>query len=381
MKLIADRENLADKLKKAFRFVPSKTLVTAQGNFMCVIRDKVMEITAGDSQSQVKIYCPVKNDEDFSFCVEASLFLKTISLFRENEVRITKKSDTMLELKNGKASAYKISMDCLPEDFPVMARPVNKHELSLPQAFLKMGIKITEKFIDDEAVTNASGINIDVVDRRLVFTGAHDYMLCRVNVAPLSVASWDKNIVLPPETAVKILSLLNDKAEIAICHDKEKVVFFINDQVERFEITSTLVDKKYPNSEAVFNKKGQGYAVINTLEFKDVFMRLKLYTEEKNSDKTVKMFTNPENVNELILTASSSLKPKEGNEAITIRNISGKPIKKGFNSGAMLKLLANIESNELAFFFTDDDRVSCFIDPIAEGNGENNFNFVISSCM
>lgn len=233
MKVSIDRENLADKLKKAFRFVPSKTLVTAQGNFMCVIRDKVMEITAGDSQSQVKIYCPVKNDEDFSFCVEASLFLKTISLFRENEVRIT----------------------------------------------------------------------------------------------------------------------------------------------------STLVDKKYPNSEAVFSKKGQDYAVINTLEFKDVFMRLKLYTEEKNSDKTVKMFTNPENVNELILTASSSLKPKEGSEAITIRNISGKPIKKGFNSGAMLKLLANIESNELAFFFTDDDRVSCFIDPIAEGNGENNFNFVISSCM
>jgi DNA polymerase III sliding clamp (beta) subunit (PCNA family) len=379
MKLTADREQLADKLKKCVKFIPSKTLVNAQEYFRCTVKDNIMEIMGADSQCEVKMYCPVKSDVDWAFCIQAAIFLKTISLFRENEVRITKKSDTQIELKNGKASTYKITVDCMPEDFPVMPPPQTIHELSISQYHLRMGLKFTEKFIDDDksAKVGATGINIHEVDKRLVFTGLDGHMLCRINVPPLAIGSWEKNIVLPPETASKVLSLLNDKGEITMCHNDDKVVFFTDDTIERFEITSTLVNTKYPNSEGLFKKKGADYAVINTLELKDVFMRLKLYSDDVTS--IIKMTTNPQNVNELTIITSNTLKPKDGEEIITIKNASGKHINKGFNAFSMLKVLANIESNELFFYFNESNNVASFIEPLVGENEENNFNFLISS--
>jgi DNA polymerase III sliding clamp (beta) subunit (PCNA family) len=382
MKLTVDRELLADKLKKSIKFIPTKSLINAQTNFRCTIENNVMEIMGADSQCQVKMFCPVKSDGDWAFCIKADLFLKTINLFRENEVIITKKSDTVLALKNGKASVYKLTMDVFPDDFPVMPPPSTKNELSIFQYYLKMGLKFADKFIDDDrsAKVGATGININEVNRRLVFTGSDGFVLCRVNVSPMSIGLWEKNIVLPSETGSKVLSLLSDKGEIAICHNNEKVVFFTDDTVERFEITSTLVNTTYPDSEAIFNKKGIDYASINTLEFKDVFMRLRLYSSDLDSDRTVYMSTNKDNINELILTAQDVLKPKDGEERITIKNVSGKPIKKAFNSSSMLRILSNIESNEMKFFFQESNHIGCFIEPAVGEAEENNFNFLIGSC-
>lgn len=381
MKLIAERELLADKLKKSMKFVPSKTLISAQENFRCVVKDNVMEIMAADSQTQIKIYCPVKSDVDFSFCVEAEIFLKTISLFRENEVRITKKSETILELKNGKASTYKITMDCFPDDYPVMPPPQNTHELSLSQHDLKMSLKFTEKFTDDEKSgrVTAEAISINVIDKRLVFTALDTRILCRVNVPPLAIGSWAHNIILPEETATKVISILNEKGEVAMCHDGGKIIFFTDDSIERFEITSTLKEGKYPDSEKLFGKKGEDYAIMNTLEVKDVFQRLKLYSSDQEAVRVIQMATKKDNVNELVLSASSLLKPKEGEETITIKNVCGKPMNKKFNSGLMLKILSNIESNEFMFFFQESDKMACFIEPVLEELEVKNFNFLICS--
>lgn len=385
MKLTVDRENLANKLKRAIKFIPSKSLITAHEHFCCTIKDNVMEIMGADGQAQAKLYCPVKSDEGWAFCVEANIFLKTISLFRENEVQISKKPDkNVLELKNGKASVYKVTMDCLPENFPVMDAPNPGNELSITQYDLKIGLKFTEKFTDDDKAHGrayVTGININEVNKRLIFTGTDREMLCRVNVPPLAIGSWEKSIVLPQETAIKVMSLLGDKGEIAICHDNNKVIFFTDDTIERFEVTSTLVNTAYPNSEALFSKKGSDYVIINTLEFKDVFQRLRLYCSDVNADRTVKFSTNPENVNELTFTASDMLKPKEGIETITINNVSGKSINKGFDSNSMLKILTNIESNDIMFFFNESNNVASFIDPIVGANEENNFNFLITSCQ
>lgn len=381
MKIRIDREQLADKLKKAIKFIPSKSLVPSQEDFKFSVRSNMMEITAADSQSQIKIYCPVKADKDGDFCIEAKLFLKTINLFRENEVLITKKSDTVIELKNGK-SKCKITMGTMPENFPVMAYPDVKHEISISQYNIKQGLKFCEKFIDDERSSRvgAMGINIHEIDKRIVFTGLDSYMLCRVNVSPLAIGSWGDNIVLPQETATKLNSLLGDKGELTLCHNGDKVVFFASDEIEKFEIVSTLVNTKYPNSESLFSKKKEDFIIINTLEFKDAFMRLRLYSSNLDSRRTVMMRTNPDNVNELILSSQDVLKPKEGEEIITINNVCVKHITKKFNSEGMLKILVNIDSNEIMFFFVDNDNIGCFIEPVVASTEEKNFNFLISSC-
>lgn len=378
MKIKIDREHLADKLKKVIKFVPSKSIIPAQDNFKFTVTDNSMEIVGADSQCQIKMYMPVKSDNNGSFCLPAKLFLNTINLFRENEVLITKKSDTVIEIKNGK-SKCKITVDCMPDDFPMMPIHETKHELSILQINLKTGIKFAEKFIDDEksARIGAAGINIDKVNNRMVFTGLVDHLMCRVNVAPLSIGSWDENIVMPSETASKMLSILSDNGEVTMCHSKDRMIFFADDTIERFEIISTSVNTKFPNSERLFEYKGEDFIVINTLEFKDSFSRLRLYSGEFDKDKRVFMEIKEGAPEELLLTASDSLKGKDGEEAISITNHNGKTLNKQFSSGSMLKILANIEDSDLLFFFNDSDKIACFVEPKVDGK-ENNFNFLIA---
>lgn len=378
MKIRIDRELLADKLKKVIKFIPAKSIVPAQDNFKFTIKDNNMEIVGADSQCQIKMYMPVKSDMDGAFCLPAQLFLKTVNLFRENEVLITKKTDTVIELKNGK-SKCKITVDCMAEDFPIMPIQETKHELSISQSNLKMGIKFTEKFIDDEksARIGAAGININEVNNRMVFTGLDGAIMCRINVAPLAIGSWENNIVMPAETASKLLSLLGDNGEVTMCHSGDKMIFFTDDTIERFEIISTSVNTKFPDSERLFGFKGEDFIIINTLEFKDCFSRLRLYSGEFDKDKRVYMEIKGDNLNELVLTASDNMKGKDGEEAITIVNPTGKMLKKQFNSGSMLKILANIEDNDIMFYFNESDKVASFIEPKVDG-GENNFNFLIT---
>lgn len=379
MKIRIDRELLADKLKKAFKFVPAKSIVPAQDNFKFTITDNVMEIIGADSQCQIKLFMPVKSDSNGAFCLPAQLFLKTVNLYRENEVLITKKSDTVIELKNGK-SKNKITIDCMPEDFPMMPVRETKHEISILQSNLKMGIKFAEKFIDDEksARIGAAGINIDEINNRMVFTGLVDHLMCRVNVPPLAIGSWDKNIVMPSETASKLLSLLGDNGEITMCHSEDKMIFFTDDTIERFEVISTSVNTKFPDTERLFGFKGDDFVVMNTLEFKDAFSRLRLYSGDFDKDKRVFMEVKSDNLNELTLIASDNMKGKDGEEIMTIVNPTGKTLKKQFNSGSMLKILSNIEDSEIMFFFNESDKVASFIEPKV-GVGENNFNFLITS--
>lgn len=380
IKLKLDREVLADKLKKALKFIPAKSLVPAQENYKLTVKEGIMEIMAADSQCQVKLFCPVKASVDAAFCMPAKLFFNTVDKLRENELIISI-TDKKIELKSGK-SKYNLTPDTKAEDWPIMPMPKtsNESEVSLLQYNLKMGIKFAQRFIDEDmsVKVNANGINIDEIDNRLIFTGLDGHNACRVNVQPLGIGAWHKNFVMPEESAKKISSLLNDNDEITLCQNGDKMILFTNDNIEKFEIITTSVNTRFPNSESIFNKRGQDFAVINSLEFKDAFLRLKMYTSMMDSSNRIIVKTNADNINELILTSVDTLTGKDGEERMTIINNAGKHFTKGFTAPSMLNILNCIESNEFLFYFHESPKVAVFITPKVD-EGENNFDFLIGT--
>lgn len=377
-KIKADREILAERLKKAYKFVPQNSVIPAMLNFKISVTGNSMEIVAGDSQCSVKIYCSVKSDGDISFCVPAQIFYRTIDKFRENDVIITVKDDK-IELKNGKAK-YKVSSDCLASDYPVMPQGKMDSEFSILQYNLKMGIKFSNKFIDEERskMVNANGINIDEINSRIVFTGLDGFNACRANVAPMGVGSWCGNFVLPEDSADKISSMLSDNGEVTVCHGDGKMILFTEGD-NKFEITTLSVNTKFPNSENIFSKRGDTKMIINTNEFRDAVNRLRLYASDDDSDKRVIVKTSDENVNELILTSVDSNRNKSGEECITIDNPSGKPMNKGFNSISIINVLNCIDENEFCLYFTDDNRIPVFIHPNNKEGIVNSLDFLIGT--
>lgn len=375
-KLKIDRELFHEKLSKVIKFVPSRTLTPALDNVkLSVVKDR-MEILASDGSIQCKLYCPVESKEDITICLPAKFLISIVALFRENEITITVK-DKGVEIKNGKAK-YKVGMDTMGNEFPIMPMAQATSEINMQQFILKQAFTSAEKFVNEKnPLPQMIGVCMLEKENRIIFTGAEQQIMCRVSSKPISINKWDE-IVVPPDTANKVVGMLEDKGEINVIHSGDKIVFYTTkDEVEEFEITSVLHNMKFPDSEMVFSKKTPENVICNTLEIKDALRRLRLSCI--NDIPVVRMQSNPDNLNEILLTSGDDLTNKSGEEIVTVNNVSGLSIDKGFNIDQLLKILGSFDENEFSFFYNENHKKPSMIEPLLPTARENMFSFLVSS--
>lgn len=378
MKIRIDREIFFSKINKMVRFTPSKTVLPAFDNFKLTVANGNMEIIAADANMQCKMNCPVTGNDSFSICVPARILVKTIGLFRENEVILTLKSENKIELKSGKAK-YNITMDCFPKDYPKMEMGSVASEIAISQFMLKASLKSAQKFVNDGGPqTNLSGINIAEVDNRIVFTGADQRTMFRASISPISIGHWDP-IIIHTETAANVMTLLEDNGEIGIVHSADRIRFFTApESPDYFEVTSTTSTSKFPNSERLFNDCAPGHYVINTAELLDAVKRLKLYSGESETPSVTFSVISE---SELELTSQDLNFGKSGQEGISFKNVGAPEIKKTLSADFLTKILSIVDTNEVRLHFEEANNKPLFIIPNTATNEENIYSFLLVSML
>jgi DNA polymerase-3 subunit beta len=379
IKIKIDRELFHSKISKMVRFVPKNTVIPAFDNFKLTVSNGIMEIIAGDPNIACKMHCPVSKSADFSICVAAKLLVGTIGLFSENEVILTLKSDTKIELKSGK-SKYNISMDCFAADYPTMTIGTITSEIAMNQFYLKACLKSSQKFTDDtkNANTNKAGINISEVNRKIVFSATTGLTIGRAAVKPISISKWD-SIILPTETAAKVMSLLDDKGEINLINSGDKIRFFTAaDSADFFEVTSVATNMKFVNTEELFANMPTNCYTINTVELMNAMKRLKLYAPSEGKP-SVKFSV--ESDGEITLFSKDINYNKDGSESVSFTGTADKHIDKSFNIDNILDILTVVESNEVNFFFNDSKSHPSFFVPKVESEEENIYSFLLTNML
>lgn len=374
-KVMIDRELLLFKLEKAIKFVPAKSIIPAMDNFMLNISADSMDIIACNSGTQLRTDCQVKANGSFAICVAAKLLLKTVKLFSDNQVTITQKKEDSIELKCGK-SKYNIGLDCFPENFPRIPIEEMIYSINIAQFYLKLGLKYANSFVDDENKNaNMVAINIAEIDNKMVFTGLTNELMCRAAVPPISINNWDK-INITTDAAKCLLTLLGEKGEVGVSHNGKHAIFYTGaDSSEMFEVITTLANVKFPNSESLFSKKPENRYVINTIECNSAVKRLKLYA----SDGDVKQVNfNCDGSNDIILTSSDSFTKKDGEELLTIDNVTKTPINKNLAHDHLIQVLNTMESHEFILMYSSEKNRPSFIIPKVNTEEENIFCFLIA---
>jgi DNA polymerase III sliding clamp (beta) subunit (PCNA family) len=379
MKVKIDKELFLLKLQKLVKFVPAKSVIPAFGNIKVSVKNDSIEMIAGDGNMQCKVVCDAKSKEEFVFCVQGKLFLKTINSLKENEVTLSILKNGKLEVKSGKFKSN-ISMDCTENDFPVMNIDAISSEMNISQFKLLKSLKLTEKFVDDKSANeNFKGVNIALIDRNIVFTGLDNSSMCRASMAPISINQWN-NIVMPTETAAKIVGMLEEKGEASIAHNGEKIIVSTPvDSGNYFEIISVSSNIAYPNSEAVFKKRGDKEVEINTLELKDALKRLSVYS----SADTAPVITLELNGDTLKMTYEDINFGHNCEDEITVRNDSGVSTIKHFNGDKFVDILNCVETNEFVFNFHDVTAPGFpnFINPKENVEIPDQMSFLLQACV
>lgn len=375
MKVKLDRELIISKMQKAIKFVPTKTLIPAFDNFKMSVKNGKMTIVASDGNIQVTTHSIVNSKDEFSFCLPARLLLKTLSLFRENDVTITKKSEVKYEIKSGK-SKYNINTSCHPNDFPMIFNEGAKHEINVYQPFLAKALKMTQKFVDEKTINaNLLGIKIENINNNIIFTGADGIIMCRFSIKPLSITTWDK-LVIHTDVASKVASLLSDRGEIGISASEEKISFFTDsDSADMFDVCSVLSKAKFPDTESFFKKKPENTIVFNTLEMKDAIKRLALYS---STDMPSFIIKDSESRTSVMLSSADTLQGHDGEEEIVLMDNLVHPIQKSFSTDSFIEILNNVDSNDVEFHYNDNDRMPCAIIPCVNIEEEKMSSFMIT---
>lgn len=375
-KVKLDREIFVEKLGKLMKFIPSSAVVPAFENVAIKISSTgKMEMMGSDGSVQCRMLCDAKSADDFGICVPASILFKTVSLFRENEVVIKQKDEKKIEISSGK-SKFNIALDCFINEYPVMSMESSDNEIAIRQFFLKLALKSSAKFVDDEnANANYTAINIQEVDNKIVATGLNGAIMCRVSVAPISINKWDPVNILT-DTSSKVTSLLDEKGEVSVIHNNGKISFFTSmDLHESFEVISVTANIKFPPSEKLFNNKPENIFEANTIELCDAIKRLKLYSEPGIPPE----FDIEVNEVDTRLTSLDKMTDRDGEEFVSIMNSNTLGIKKTFNSNFMIQILNSIESNDVVVNLSSEPNRPSFIYPKVSTKEEEMFCFLITS--
>lgn len=376
-KIKLDRELVLSKLKKVIKFVPKKPIMPAYENFKLTVRGGMMEIAATDGNIQVKIVVPVVSKEDLMVCIPAEWLVENLSKYQENEVILTKKTDTKVEIKCGKSKGS-ISLDCQPAEFPQMTMLEPKAEINLHQFFLSKSLKMTEKFVDDKNKReNLIGININIIDTEIVVTGADGFIMCRYAIKPLSIGNWS-SVVVPTETASKVSSLLSDKGEVGLIHNGNMISFFTaKDHEDNFEVMSVLSNAKFPNTESLFEKQHESTIILNTLEMRFAIQRLALYGMMKNDSFVMKNVE--EDQNSILLFLDNRTMDRYSEETLSTPEALVAPLMKAFGTDHFLQIINNIDAIEFEFRFSESNKMPCGVIPRVFSDEERLSSFLIMS--
>lgn len=375
--LKADREILLSKLNKAVKFIPKNAVMPIYNDFVFAV-DKdsgIAMVTAANGSAQITIECVVNASDSFAFCVPAKLFVNTLQLMHYNDVTINIKNSKM-EIKCGK-SKYKIALQNDPEIFSMMGIKTISNEMAVNQGALKTAFSISEKFTSNSAISeNMSGINIKCIDNRIVTSAVDSFIMSRCSIPPLSISTWG-SFTIDTDNSSLICGLLNDKGEIGVLSDGERMEFFTTSQDEdKYSVIVCLMNTKFPDTEKIFANRPKDFVTINTAEFRDAIKRLSIYSA-KGVVPLIKTKTDKE---VLHLTLYNELEDRGGEEEMTISNLSGKDFAKNFNFKQLISILSSFDNTEFNMYFDHtSSKIPMFIEPVVMEGQEKNFDFAIST--
>tara|TARA_B100001996_G_scaffold363163_1_gene331219 strand:- start:151 stop:1266 length:1116 start_codon:yes stop_codon:yes gene_type:complete len=243
----------------------------------------------------------------------------------------------------------RFTLSCLPEEeFPVLSGGDLAHEFSITVSEAKALIDKTRFAISTEETRyylNGIFFHIaesgDVKVLRSVATDGH--RLASMEVPMPKGAEGMPSVIIPRKAVAELRKLVDESnADITIGISDSKIRFSFDDTI----LTSKLIDGTFPDYQRVIPEGNEKQLDVPTKVFSDAVDRVSAISSEKS--RAVKLNLSS---GSLILSASS---PEDGNATEELEvSYQGESMEIGFNSGYLLDIVRQIESDNSRLMLAD----------------------------
>lgn len=241
------------------RALDDNNVLPVNNYFLFEIDKSILTVSAFDMRTSITASCEIISDISFKICVPGAKMKQYISACDAQQVLMfefiehkSNKDGTTYSLTI-KSKGGNCSMPCLPgEDFPNVNKIFSGDQFTFPAAdFNEAMYKVLFAVSDDELRPSFTGVNVEIINKRVVFTATDTHVLAtygydmgdgNLSGTPLP----DTSLIIPKKSLQQIISL-NPIGDMLISIGKTDVGIEFNN----IKTSSRLIDGRYPDYRSV----------------------------------------------------------------------------------------------------------------------------------
>ncbi len=353
MKFVVSSTELLARLLSVSRVISSKNTIPILDNFLFVLKEGYLSITASDLETSLKAGMTIENViEDGEITIPARLLVDSLKEFPEQPLEFkTNDTSSLIEITwaNGNSK-----LPCtLADDYPTIAELSEEStEISIPSSALLEGINRTLYATAEEElrpVMNGVFFDIGTDETTLVASDAHK-LVCYTRHDIMSVQK--SSFILPKKPASILKNILSKiDQEVKMRFDIKNAYF----EFESFVLVCRLVEGNYPAYRSVIPKNNQNKLVINRQDFLNSTKRVAVCSNQASSQVKLKL-----SYNQLVISAQDLDFSISANERLSCQ-YEGDSMEIGFKSTFLIEILNNLPYTDISLELADPTRAALIL--------------------
>ncbi|RPI02876.1 MAG: DNA polymerase III subunit beta [Calditrichaeota bacterium] len=342
MNFTISKAELYEALHKVVGVVPQKTTISILTCILMQLKGRKLELTGTDLEISVSYTLDVESDEEGEVAVPAKLLIEIVRELPDVPIRIVSESGDKIVLKTEKGE-YKIAAQPR-EDFPNIIMEESEQSFAISgESLAQMTNKTLFAVSTDELRPALTGINVELVDRKLIFVGTDGHRLSKVTHKNFPPSEQKVKMIVPTKALNLMLRNLENSDQVKVQVGEDHVQF----RMARAVIYSKLINGTYPNYERVLPVDNDKHLRVNRELLISTLRRVSIFSSSLTNQ--VRLVISP---NEVTIHSEDIEFGAEAKESIPA-SFDSDWMQIGYNSVYLLDELRHIDSDEVVFDLRD----------------------------
>jgi len=354
MRFVISSSALLSSLLSVNKVISSKNTLPILDNFLFVITENELVITASDLETTLITRMELENVEgEGNIAIEAKRLTDILKEFPEQPLTFEIDLETMavdILSENGKFSV--VGQDA--EDFP--QQPALNEEDSVSvlmdiNSFNAGIIKTIFATADDELRPVMNGIFVKFAKDHTVFVSSDAHKLVRYKRLDI-ISDKEDSFILPKKPASLLKNILQkEHGELNLTFDSKNATF----EFGTYKLVCRLTEGDYPNYESVIPTSNPNKLTIERSDFYTTIKRVQVFSNQASNLVKFNLTSNQINISAQDIDFSISAFERLNCE------YEGEEMEIGFKSSFMLEILNNIYSREIVMEMSEPNRAALFL--------------------
>lgn len=303
---------------------------------------------------------PDEAKEDGRIAIPAKLLLDTLKNFSDQPLVFAIDQNTFgIEISSDYGKYKLVGQNA--DDFPKSPEIDSSKNLSIAGEVIASAIEKTLFATgNDELRPVMSGVFCQFSSDKLTFVATDAHKLVRYGRTD-ATAPNGSDFILPKKPLNLLKQNLNGDEQVEVSYNETTVRFTFG----TIELTSRLIDGKYPNYEAVIPNENPNVLTVDRMSFLNSIKRVSIFSNKTTHQVKLKVAGS-----ELAISAEDLDFSNEAKERLTC-NYAGDDMEIGFNSKFLMEMLNHINTTEVVLEMSEPNKAGILLPSSNDNENED----------